>query len=258
MIIFNGLFVAAEFAIVAAPKSKLAKKVNSGSKVAKKIYEILNNPDLQNRFITTAQVGITIASLGLGMYGEHVLAEWIIIPLHKLGNLADPTAHTIATIISVGFLTYIHVVIGEMIPKSLALQSAEKTIMALYQPMFIIEKLFLPFVVILNNLSIWITKLIGIPPRDINSRLFTPDELEFIVEESYADGLLEPSDQLFIENILDLEDRNAEQIMTPRNKINAIPMSANFDSIMSHICKTNKTRYPVYEETLDNIIGILH
>jgi CBS domain containing-hemolysin-like protein len=150
------------------------------------------------------------------------------------------------------------VVIGEMIPKSLALQSAERTIMVLYQPMSILEKLFLPFVKLLNNVSIWITQLFGIPPRDINARLFTPDELEFIVEESYAVGLLDPSDQLFIENILDLEERNAEQIMTPRNKIHALPVSANFETAMNLICKTNKTRYPVYEETLDNIVGILH
>lgn len=255
---FNGFFVSAEFAIVAAQKQKIEKQANAGSKSARKILNLLRNPALQNKYITTAQVGITIVSLGLGMYGEHVFADWIIEPLHKLGNLAEPTAHTIATITSVGLLTFLHVVLGEMIPKSLALQAAERTIMVLYQPMSLVEKLFYPFVSLLNNISTWITRLMGIPPRDINSRLYTPDELEFIVEESFKGGLLEPSDQLFIENILDLEHRTAEQIMTPRNKIHAIPVNANFETVMKLICTSNKTRYPIYESSLDNIIGILH
>jgi CBS domain containing-hemolysin-like protein len=158
----------------------------------------------------------------------------------------------------VGILTYFHVVFGEMIPKSLALEGAETAALYLSQPMSIAEKLFYPFVKLLNWLSLWTTKMLGVPPRDSGERLFTPDELEFIVEESYQGGLLEPSDQLFIQNILDLEERTAEQIMTPRNKMEGIPVNADAKAVMDIICESTKTRYPVFQDSSDNIIGVFH
>ncbi len=258
LILLNALFVSAEFAIVAVPKTKIIKLAEEGSVAASRVLEVLNSPELQNRYLTTAQVGITIVSLGLGMYGEHVLAEWLIKFLQVFGTLTETFAHSISILISVGMLTYLHVVIGEMIPKSLALQTAESTVIALNRPMFIIERLFFPLVITLNKISVWITKIIGVPTADLKSRLFTPDELEFIAKESFEGGLLQPPDQLFIENILDLEERSAEQIMTPRNRIWAIPVNARLDEAMKIINQTTKTRYPVYEETLDQIIGILH
>jgi CBS domain containing-hemolysin-like protein len=145
-----------------------------------------------------------------------------------------------------------------MIPKSLALEAAESTAIYLSQPMNLAEKIFYPFVVLLNGLSLWFTRIMGVPPRKAEERLFTPDELEFIVEESFEGGLLEPSDQLFIQNILDLEERTAEQVMTPRNKIDGLPVSANIQSVMQMICNTTKTRYPVFQDTPDKIIGIFH
>ena len=220
------------------------------------VLKILSDPDEQNRYITTAQVGITIASLGLGMYGEHTLAEWLAGLLHSLETLAEPTAHTIATVGAVTFLTYLHVVLGEMIPKSIALQGAEKAIIFLYRPMMVMERLFFPLVWILNHLANWAVRGFQFP--DADSRLLTSEELEYIVEESLEVGYLEPSDLLFVENILDLEERTAEQAMTPRNKMYGIPASAGQEAAMQIICDSNKTRYPVYEENLDTIIGILH
>jgi CBS domain containing-hemolysin-like protein len=258
LILLNGLFVAAEFAIVTASKPKLRKSAERGSKTAETILKIVSSAEAQNQFITTAQVGITLVSLGLGMYGEHVFAEWLVGPLHDLGHLTEAVAHTIATILAVSLLTYLHVVIGEMIPKSFALQSANSTVMVLYQPMNISDKLFSPLVFILNKASFFVLKLFGISLADSESRLFTPDDLEFIVEESMESELLDPTDHLFIENILDLEERFAEQIMTPRNRIEAIPLSASKDEIFEKICYANKTRYPIYDQTLDNITGVVH
>lgn len=258
LILLNGLFVAAEFAIVTASKPQLRKSAQAGSKTAETILKIVSSADAQNRFITTAQVGITLVSLGLGMYGEHVFAEWLVDPLHNLGNFTDAVAHTIATILAVSLLTYLHVVIGEMIPKSFALQTANSTVMALYQPMSISDRLFSPLVFILNKASFFVLKLFGISLADSESRLFTPDDLEFIVEESMESELLDNTDQLFIQNILDLEERFAEHIMTPRNRIEAIPLAASRQEIIEKICVTNKTRYPVYDQTLDHITGIVH
>jgi len=258
LIFFNGMFVAAEFAIVAAPKYRIEKRARQGSSIAKRILRQIEDPVRQNQYITTAQVGITIASLGLGMYGEHVFADWLLDPLNRLGWIAVPTAHTIATVLSVGILTYFHVVLGEMIPKSLALEAAESFVLYLSQPMTLAEKIFHPLVKLLNWMSLWFTRMLGIPPRRGEDHLITSDELELIVEESFEGGLLEPSDQLFIENILDLEDRAAEQVMTPRNKLEGIPVTADTQAIMKIICETTKTRYPVFRDSPDKIIGVFH
>ena len=258
LIFLNGIFVAAEFAIVAVPHTRIAQLAQEGSSAATHIQNVLVDPVLQYRYITTAQVGITIVSLGLGMYGENVAEDWLINILHGPGNLTEPIAETIAFIISVGLLTYLHVVLGEMIPKTIALQSAEPTILSLARPMSIIEKIFLPAVLLFNSLGNAIVRLLGIPPVDVESRLLTPDELEFLVEESSEGGLLEPSDQLFIENILDLQERTVELVMTPRTRVRGIPINADEETVIRHICESRKSRYPIYNENLDQIIGIFH
>ena len=258
LILLNGIFVAAEFAIVAVPRTRVAQLAGEGSSAAKRVLAILENPLLQNRYITTAQVGITVVSLGLGMYGEHVLAGWLLSLFDHLGLLALPAAHTIATVVSVGLLTYLHVVIGEMIPKSLALQSAEPTVLRLSRPMASLQTVLFPAVLLLNNVANGITRLLRIAPAGQESRWFTPDELEFVVEESSEGGLLEPAEQLVIENIFDLRDRTVKQVMMPRNRVHGIPVTVSQDEVMQIICETNKSRYPVYQDDLDQTVGILH
>ena len=258
LILMNGLYVAAEFALVTAPRPQLQKRAEKGSAIAKNLLQIVSSAESQNKYITTAQVGITIASLGLGMYGEHAFAEWFIAPLHHISNLAEPIAHTLASILSVSLLTYFHVVIGEMIPKSFALQSGVNTIIMLYRPLIISERIFSPIVFILNKISILFLHLFEDSGNNNSTRLFTTQDLEYIVSESKDSGLLEESDRLFIENIIDLDERIASQIMTPRNRIKAIKANSTIPEISKYICSTNKTRYPVYENSLDNIVGILH
>ncbi|MEK6255860.1 MAG: hemolysin family protein [Chloroflexota bacterium] len=258
LILLNGMFVAAEFAIVAVPRMRVKKMAADGSGVAKRILAILNDPEKQNNFITTSQVGITIASLGLGMYGENVLAEWFLHLLGGFGNLAETISHTLATILAVGLLTYLHVVIGEMIPKSLALQSSIRTVSVLVTPIKIIEKLFSPLVWLLTWMSMLIMRMLGFENRDQHSKLFTPAELEYVVAKSSKDGVLEESDQLFIENIFDLRDRTAEQVMTPRNRLSALDVAVDASETMVLVCEQTRTRYPVYDEEIDNVIGILH
>lgn len=258
LILLNGAFVAAEFAIVTSSKTRIDKFVQEGFSFAKRIQLVINDPNLQNRFIATAQVGITIASLGLGMYGEFIIAEWFFVLFESLGTFAEPLAHTFATITAVSLLTYFHVVIGEMIPKSIALQSPEKTTIFLGGIMAVLEKLFFPAVWILNKVSFAFTKALGINLMDNNTSLFTSDELEFIVKESSIGGLLEQSDKLFIENILDLQDRTVEQVMTPRNRVIGIPVLSAPESILEIISRSKKTRYPIYHADLDQILGVLH
>jgi len=258
LVLLNGLFVAAEFAIVTAPRPKLRALKDEGSKKAEQLLNILSSQELQNQYITTAQVGITIASLGLGMYGEHVIADWLIEPLHRLGHLSEALVHTISTILSVSLLTYLHVVLGEMIPKSFALHTASKTVMALYTPLRLAERIFYPVVFVLNKFAIFVIDRFDLSKSNDDTRILTPDDLEFVVEESLESGLLERSDQLFIENILDLDERTARQVMTPRNRIFGISVDMPPIEIIKIICDTNKTRYPIFDTNLDNIVGVLH
>ncbi len=258
LILLNGLFVAAEFAIVAAPKARIAQLAEEGSRAAQDVLSILRNPVHQNRYIATAQVGITVVSLGLGMYAEEVIAEWFVGLLHDLGPLTLPAAHTASTILAVGLLTYFHVVLGEMIPKTFALQFAEGAVLRLNRPMRLMGYVFRPVVLVLDTIGNTIVRLLGIPRVDTRARLFSPEELEFIVEESYEVGLIEPNEQLFIENIFDLHERTVGQIMTPRRRITALPVEANRDTVMRWVCEAHNSRFPIYEGDLDQIVGILH
>ena len=258
LVLLNGVFVAAEFAIIAAPRTLIAKLALEGSRPAQQVQKIHQSAALQNRYLAIAQVGITIVSLGLGMYGEHTIADWLILLLEDMGALAEAAAHTIATLVSVGLLTYIHVVFGEMVAKSLALQRAVPTALLLDRPMAYLGILFSPLVWLLNRLGNAITQLLGIAEAQEKDRVLTHDELEYLVEESSTSGLLESSDAVFIENIFDLQEREVNQVMTPRTNIVGIPSSAELDEAIRLACETNKTRYPVYEENLDQIKGFVH
>lgn len=258
LILLNGLFVAAEFSIVGSAPTRLAQMVEQGSKWATRVLETLRDLNAQNRYLATAQVGITVASLGLGMYGEHVVAEWLIHPAEQLAGLSPAPAAALAATIAIALLTYLHVVFGEMIPKSLALHTSEKTVLRLQPAMTLMSHLFLPVVFVLNAAGMAILRLVGIPTVSPGSRVMSPDELELIVEESFEGGLIDAGEQLFIENILDLSERTIGQVMTPRNRITGISIHSNEADLLSLICEKGYTRYPAYDGDLDQIVGVLH
>jgi len=258
LILLNGLFVAAEFAIVAAPRTRLTQAAERGSRAAADVLSILADPAQQNRYLATAQIGVTIASLGLGMYGEHTVAAWLHGPLSRITPLAGPLSHTVATILAIGILTYLHVVLGEMIPKSLAIQHAESAVLRLDRPMVILRKLFQPVVFVLNGIGNQIVRLMGIPPVNAQARLFSAEELEYLMEESAEVGLVEADEQLFIENIFDLRDRSVGQVMTRRKQVVGLSIRADEQETLRFVCQQRHSRYPVYGKGLDDIIGVLH
>jgi len=257
LIVINGLFVAAEFAIAAAPRARVAQMAESGSAAAQRVLMILRHPELLNRYISTAQVGITIASLGLGMYGEHVLADWLLKPLEQWGWLGEAGAHTIATILSVTALTYFHVVIGEMVPKSLALQAADQMAMRLVIIMTLADRLFRPLTIVLNQIGNFLLKLFGFA-TDVSSRLISSAELEYILEESTKGGLLDPTEQVYLENVLDFSERTIGQVMTPRTRMVALAVDTPLSEVMAMLQEHQHSRYPLFEEDRDHIVGILH
>ncbi len=258
LIILNGIFVAAEFGLIAAPPTRIAQKAAAGSADARRLLSILRSTDAQNRYLATAQIGITVVSLGLGMYGEHIFAEWLLEPLAHYTTLAEPLAHTIATVLAIAIMTYLHVVLGEMVAKSLALHYAEATALRLSLLMSLLQRLLTPAIFVLNGLGNMVTRLLGVPPAESHARLLSPEELEYIVEESFEGGLIESAEQLFIENIFDLKERSVGQTMTPRTRIVGIAVDEKEEDVLFKVCDARYSRYPIYEKSLDQIIGVLH
>lgn len=259
LLLFNALFVAAEFAIVGAPKLAIERRARAGQRVAKTVQQTLEDPRRQDRFIATAQLGITLASLGLGMYGEHVLAEWLAHLFEPLGTARFITAHTLASIVAVAILTYFHIVVGEMIPKSLALQSAERTVLWITPTMLAIRSALFPFVVGLNALGNGLLRLVGVDRREASAEnLYSPEELALIVEESQAGGLLRRDAGQIVRDLFAFGDTLAREAMVPRVQVGGIPLGADPDEVRRVVASVPHTRFPVFEGDLDHIVGQVH
>ncbi len=260
LIALNGIFVAAEFAIVGAPRAAIARLAEQGNGTARIVHEILQNPASQDRYIATAQLGITLASLGLGMYGEHAVAEWITHQIAAPDIFGLVSIHTFSSVVAVTFLTYLHIVLGEMIPKTLALQNAQQTVLWISRPMMWVKTAMLPLVVFLNGFGNLMLRLIGIDQhtRGKGAQTHSIEELQYIIKESREVGLLKEQSGEVIEELLDFSDLSAKDVMVPRVMINAIPLDAMPRSTREIITTTTHTRYPVYEGDLDHIRGVAH
>jgi CBS domain containing-hemolysin-like protein len=259
LILLNGLFVAAEFAIVGAPRASVERRAAEGDRMARIVLEILRDPLRQDRYIATAQLGITAASLGLGMYGEHMLAEWIAAGLEGFGEWRWVAAHTVASVLAISVLTYFHIVIGEMVPKSLALQQAERTALWVTRPVLLVQLVLKPVVLLLNGIGIGILRLMGINRSVATGEHYrTPEELQFIVRESQAGGLLRSESARVLQELLEFGDLTAGEVMIPRVRVVGIPAGATAEEMLATLRASAHTRYPVYEGDLDHIVGVVH
>jgi CBS domain containing-hemolysin-like protein len=259
LILLNALFVAAEFAIVGAPRTAIERRAKQGQRMARTVHQILQDPRQQDRYIATAQLGITVASLGLGMYGEHALADWISAHLEALGASRWIAAHSVASVVAVAILTYFHIVVGEMVPKSIALQSAERTVLWITPLMLAIKTATLPLVIGLNALGNLLLKWAGID-RQAGSKdhLYSPEELALIVEESEEGGLLRAEAGQMLRDLFAFGDLTAREAMAPRVKVAGIPLGATPEDVRAIVLRHPHTRYPVYEGDLDHIAGLVH
>jgi CBS domain containing-hemolysin-like protein len=261
LLLANALFVAAEFGIVGAPRASIDRQAAQGGATARKVSDILREPRRQDRYIATAQLGITLASLGLGMYGEHVLAEWIAGGLHAAGFEAWRwvTAHGLASVLAVAILTYFHIVVGEMIPKSIALQYAARTALWVTPPMLAIQTMVFPVVAVLNAIGNGLLRLFGINRRESSGEhVRTPEELQYIVRESQAGGMLRSESADVVQELLDFADLTAGEVMVPRVRVVGIPVGATFEEVGRIVRSSPHTRYPIYRASLDDIIGMVH
>ena len=259
LILLNGLFVAAEFAIVGAPRSAIDARAAQGDRWARLVQGILRDSLKQDRYIATAQLGITLASLGLGMYGEHVLADAIFGWFGGLGLPAWLLSHGLASTIAVAILTYFHIVVGEMVPKSLALQKAEQLVLWITPPMLWIKNTLFPFIIALNGLGNRVLKVFGVDRKVQNAEhYYTPEELQLIVQESEELGALRAESGQVLQELFEFGGLTAAEVMVPRVKISGIPIGTSPAGIRDVLGRTPHTRYPLYEGDLDHIVGIIH
>jgi CBS domain containing-hemolysin-like protein len=259
LILLNGLFVAAEFAIVGAPRAAIDARAAAGNRLAVTVQKVLRNPRRQDQYIATAQLGITVASLGLGMYGEHVVAEGLYEVLARPGLPVWLASHGLASTLAILVLTYFHIVVGEMIPKSLALQRAETMALWVTPPMIWIRTLVYPLVIALNGIGNWILKVFGVNrQQQATDQFYTPEELQLIVQESEELGVLRAESGQMLQELFEFGDLTAGQVMVPRVRVIGIPAGTTPDRIREVLGRSPHTRYPIVENDLDHIVGMIH
>jgi CBS domain containing-hemolysin-like protein len=260
LVLANGLFVAAEFAIVGAPRASIEHQAGQGNRSAARVMRILEDPKRQDRYIATTQVGISVASLGLGMYGEYELAEWIAMRLEPF-EVANRwvAAHAIASVLAVSFLTYLHIVVGEMVPKALALQRAARTVLYVSPLILTIQTALLPLVVGLNAIGNGLLRLVGVRRRKVDTeRYHTTEELQYIIEESQEGGMLRGESGQILRELFEFGDLTAGEVMVPRVMLAGIEVGTGPGELSRIVQANPHTRYPVFTGDLDNIIGSLH
>lgn len=258
LIIVNGVFVAAEFAIIGAPLASLERRAKQGHRMARRVAAIIRDPRQQDQYIATAQLGITFASLGLGMYGEHVLAEWFYGVFAVFGAWEWLPRHAAATVAAVASLTYLHIVLGEMVPKALALQQAERTTLWIARPVLAVKMALYPLVFGLNSLGNWLLRMFGVNRQFAQQLGHTPAELEYVIEESQQGGALRAEAGTLLQDLLQFTSLTAGEVMVPRIRIAGIPLGEPAEELARLLRGSHYTRFPVYRDDLDDIAGCVH
>lgn len=252
----NGLYVAAEFAIIAVRPSRLAQLEEAGHPLARSLVETVRSSRELDAYISTAQAGITMASLGLAMYGEAALATWIVHWLPE--GWSEHTAHLVAGAIALSVLTYLHIVPGEMIPKTWALSGAEATALRAALPMRISRVLFWPIVAPLTLFGQWVLRALRVPNPSTRERVLTADELGEVISQSTAGGLLSEREGEMLLNIFEFSDQTAAGVMTPRESIHALSFDLPGQEVVTRLEASPHSRLPVFRDTIDQVEGVLH
>jgi putative hemolysin len=252
----NGFFVAAEFGLVKVRRTRIDELVTEGKRVAKVVQDELRHLD---NYIAATQLGITLASLALGWIGEPSLAH-LIEPLFACagGTAATELAHSAAIAISFFLITLFHIVLGELVPKSIALQRSEGTALFVARPLYLFARLFRPFIVFMNGLGNLVVRTFGLQTASEHGSVHSVKELEMLVAQSHKAGLLDNEEEVLLRRIFDFGEKIAQHVMVPRAEIVGIPHTITIEDLQQKIAEERYTRFPVYEGTPDTIIGLVH
>lgn len=254
LVFLNGFFVAAEFAIVKVRASQIEIKAKTGSSVGKMAKNILQHLD---GYLAATQLGITLASLGLGVVGEKVMHEIIHDALVNFG-IGEALITTISTIIAFSVITIMHIVFGELAPKSIAIQRPVATTLFIAVPLQVFYILFRPFIWILNGFAAVILRPFGIDTAAGHESLHSNEELQYLLDQGKESGALEDNEHELIKNVFDFNERVVKNIMVPRTKISGIELNTAKEEVVEKIISEGYSRLPVYDDIIDKIIGIIH
>jgi len=256
LVFANGFFVAAEFAIVTVRKTRVDQLIAEGNWRAHAVRRAVTDPD---SYIAATQLGITMASIGLGWIGEPALASVIQPSLEILPDLlAATTAHTIAVALSFAIITALHIVLGELAPKTIALERPEATALWVVKPTEIFMKAFWPFIRLLNGTGRAVVNLLGLRSRGGHAMVHSEEELKMLVTASQEAGVLEEAEEQMLHRVFAFADLTAGQVMVPRTELVALEADTPSDAALTQITRSESPRLLVFRSNLDNIVGILH
>jgi CBS domain containing-hemolysin-like protein len=256
LIVVNGLFVAAEFALVAVRKTRVEELVARGVKGAKAVEAAVRN---LSRSIAGTQLGVTLSSIGLGFVGEPALAQLLDPEFYNLfGSWHNAATHTVATVLAFLLITFLHVVFGELIPKALALQNPDSASLWLARPLIVFARLTRPLVLMMSGLSSFILRRVGARPVDGEEAAHSIEELMLLIEDTEEAGVLDPDQADFVQNVFRLSNKHVRDCMAPRDKMAALELHTPPDKILEAVRNGAHTRMPVYDGKLDTIVGIVN
>ena len=255
LVSLNGFFVAAEFAIVKVRASQLEIQVQNGNRFAIVAKHIISRLD---GYLAATQLGITLASLGLGWIGEPVVSKIIINLMALTGVTIDPDlAHSIALPTAFIIITVLHIVFGELAPKSIAIQRSQRTVLVIAMPLQFFFFIFRPFIWVLNGTANMILKTIGISTVQ-GQEMHSSDELKYLVKQGKESGEIEQANYDIIKNAFEFSERTAKQIMIPRTQVVSIDVNDFQESMLDSLIEENYSRIPCYADSLDNIVGVVY
>ncbi|HZV06695.1 MAG TPA: hemolysin family protein [Gemmataceae bacterium] len=256
LVVLNGLFVAAEFSLVSVRKTRIEELIQRGVKPALSVESAMNRLD---RSIAATQLGVTLASLGLGFVGEPALADL----LKPLGNFLPNgwrgvATNSIAAVLAFLLITYMHVVFGELIPKALALQTADRSALWLSGPLNVFARLCRPLLVTMSGTANFILRRLGYEAASSEEMVHSVDELKLLIEDSEEAGVLDPDQAEFVQNVFHLSNKRVRDCLVPREKMAVLELNTPPDKVLEAVRSGAHTRIPVYEGQLDNIVGIVN
>ena len=255
LVLLNGFFVAAEFSIVKVRYSQIQLKAAEGNAMAKQAEHLIKHLD---EYLSATQLGITLASLALGWVGESAMHHVIENTFHYFNaDVAAATITTISLVISFLLITIMHIVFGELIPKSIAIRKSEQTAMIIAMPLRVFYTVFKPFIWSMNQMSNGFLRMVKIHPAS-EQEIHSTEELQLLVKQSADSGEIEEENYEIIKNAFDFTDHSAKQIMVPRQNIASIDIEEPVEDIITKIMDGGYSRLPVYKDSIDNIIGIFY
>lgn len=257
LVFVNGFFVAAEFALVGARQTRIAQLASEGSGGAKAALDALNHLD---SYIAATQLGITLASLGLGWVGEPAVSHLLEPLLHAIlpGEVGETLSHTISVAVGFSIVTMLHIIFGELAPKSMALQRPEDISVLVARPTRLFLFVFRPVIMVLNAIGNAVVRLMGFEPASGHAQVHSPEELEMLVRSSREAGLLQESEERLLRRAFDFADLHAYEIMQPRTSVDAFDVNMPLPDLLKSVHTQHHSRYPIYEDTIDRVIGVLH